>query len=71
MKCFVHRCQNEDHQGNGVFLHIIDGRISTKLIWICIPCWDTLGQIPEKHSQLYRNVKEWEEQKEGKNGLQR
>jgi len=65
MKCRVSNCENKDHQGNGIFLHIIDGTIEEpKLIWICIPCWLTLvGPHIEVRSQLYRNIIEYKETK--------
>ncbi len=60
MECLVHKCENQDYQGNGFFLNVTEpnfGKVGHE--WICAPCWGALrGYQGVQYSQVFRNMKE-------------
>ena len=60
MECLVGKCINNEDQGNGLFLHVVDKEYGKMGIeWICIPCWDALTDktTNPQYSQVFRNMK--------------
>ena len=59
-ECLVGRCTNNEDQGNGLYLHVVDkeyGKMGEE--WICIPCWLAMTDqtTSPQHSQVFRNMK--------------
>ena len=60
MECTVGKCTNNEDQGNGLYLHVVDkyhGNLGVE--WVCIPCWDAITDqtTDPQFSQVFRNMK--------------
>lgn len=65
MKCIVDKCQNHDHQGNGMYFTDRFSGKNWKEIWICMPCWGAIRGMNTypQFTQIYRNMKRaWQTQ---------